>query len=42
VVTTLDNCYQQETRCQIGIGPEETALIEIGNGILSLTDGRYE
>ncbi|MGQ4554663.1 hypothetical protein [Halobellus sp. GM3] len=35
----LDNDSQKQRRCQIGPGPTETAVIELGNGVLSLTEG---
>jgi hypothetical protein len=28
-----------EAECLIGSGPNETALVEVGNGLLSVTEG---
>lgn len=36
---TLDNDQRRVRRCRIGSAPEHTAVIEVGNGALSLTEG---
>lgn len=39
VVATLDNLKEETLRCRIDDGPEQSILIEIGNGAFSLTEG---
>lgn len=39
VRATLDNDRRETVRCRIGDAPEQTAVIEVGNGVLSLTEG---
>jgi hypothetical protein len=41
VQAVLDGRRQQSTRCEIGDAPERTALIEVGNGTISVTEGLY-
>lgn len=36
---TLDNDRRETATCQIGADPDRTAVIEVGNGVLSLTQG---
>jgi hypothetical protein len=36
---TLDNETRETAQCRIGDAPEQTAVIEVGNGVLSLTEG---
>lgn len=38
---TLDNDCQKTTICHIDDTPKQTAVIEVGNGALSLTDGPH-
>ena len=39
VRVTLDNERRETVQCRIGSTPERTAVIEVGNGVLSLTQG---
>ncbi|MDZ7701530.1 MAG: hypothetical protein U5J98_05380 [Halobacteriales archaeon] len=39
VRATLDNLQEASLECRIGPSPEETVVVELGNGILSLTAG---
>lgn len=39
VSVTLDESVIHSTSCYIGYGPMELACIEIGNGVVSVTDG---
>jgi hypothetical protein len=39
VRATLDNETRTTGRCRIGTAPDRTAVIEVGNGVLSLTEG---
>lgn len=39
VRVTLDNLKEESIRCQLDADPENTLLIEVGNGALSLTAG---
>lgn len=39
VRVTLDNDRTREIACRLGDRPDETLVIEVGNGCLSLTDG---
>lgn len=39
VEVTLDSRQRETARCEIGSAPERTALIEIGNGTVSVTQG---
>lgn len=36
---TLDNLQEAELDCRVDAAPEHTAVVEIGNGALSLTEG---
>lgn len=36
---TLDNLQEEQLRCRVDPAPEHTAVIEVGNGALSLTEG---
>jgi hypothetical protein len=36
---TLGEARTARTRCRIGDAPDETAVIEVGNGVVSLTEG---
>jgi hypothetical protein len=36
---TLDNDTRRTATCQVGPSPARTAVIEVGNGVLSLTEG---
>lgn len=36
---TLDNRHQETLECRLDSTPEHTAVIEIGNGALALTEG---
>lgn len=38
----LDGRRQQTVRCEIDETPEGTALIEVGNGTVSVTEGLYQ
>lgn len=37
----LDGRRQRTATCEIGETPDETALVEVGNGTVSLTQGLY-
>ncbi|WP_267161020.1 hypothetical protein [Halovenus salina] len=37
----LDGRRQQTATCEIGERPSKTALVEVGNGTVSLTEGLY-
>jgi hypothetical protein len=39
VRAVLDGDREAVRRCRIGSDPEETVVVEIGNGVLSLTEG---
>jgi hypothetical protein len=39
VHVTLDNAHHDVLRCRIDDRPAHTAVIEVGNGVVSLTDG---
>ncbi|GGJ00183.1 hypothetical protein GCM10008995_07530 [Halobellus salinus] len=39
VRATLDNDTHRTATCRIGADPDRTAVIEVGNGIVSLTEG---
>mgnify|MGYP000548434929 CR=1 FL=1 len=39
VRAVLDGDRETVSRCRIGSDPEETVVVEVGNGILSLTQG---
>lgn len=39
VRATLDNETHTTGRCRIGTAPDRTAVIEVGNGLVSLTEG---
>jgi len=39
VDAVVDGDTHVDAECLIGSGPNETALVEIGNGLLSVTDG---
>jgi hypothetical protein len=41
VQVVLDGRRQQTVQCDIGTAPERTALIEVGNGTVSVTEGLY-
>jgi hypothetical protein len=41
VIVELDSQRRERATCQIGPGPEKTALVEIGNGTVSVTQGLY-
>lgn len=36
---TLDNDRRETATCRIGPEPDRTAVLEVGNGVLSLTEG---
>lgn len=36
---TLDNSHEESRQCRIDSSPAHTAVIEVGNGVLSLTEG---
>ena len=36
---TLDNDTRETAACRIGTDPDRTAVIEVGNGVLSVTEG---
>jgi hypothetical protein len=36
---TLDNETRKTATCRIGSDPDRTAVIEVGNGVLSVTEG---
>ena len=36
---TLDNDTHKTAACRIGSDPDRTAVIEVGNGVLSVTEG---
>jgi hypothetical protein len=35
----LDGYARDDAECLLGSGPNETALVEVGNGLVSVTDG---
>jgi hypothetical protein len=39
VRATLDNDARETATCRIGPEPDRTAVVEFGNGVLSLTEG---
>jgi len=39
VRATLDGDKRETTTCRIGATPDRTAVVEVGNGVLSLTEG---
>lgn len=41
VVAILDGHRCDSTRCRIDSHPSQTALIEVGNGTVSITEGLY-
>lgn len=41
VVAELDGRRQERARCRIGGTPDRTALVELGNGTVSITQGHY-
>ncbi|WP_436933886.1 hypothetical protein [Halovenus marina] len=41
VIVELDSQRRERATCRIGPGPEKTALVEIGNGTVSVTQGLY-
>lgn len=41
VVVELDAQRRETATCQVGPTPDETALIEVGNGTISVTEGHY-
>jgi hypothetical protein len=41
VTVTLDGAQETSRHCRIDSSPEHTAVIEMGNGTLSLTEGLY-
>lgn len=41
VIVELDGHRRERARCRIGRSPDETALVEVGNGTVSLTQGLY-
>jgi hypothetical protein len=41
LVVEMDNHRRETATCQIGSGHEHTALIEVGNGTVSVTQGLY-
>lgn len=38
---TLDNRHEERLECRIGSTPGHTAVIEVGNGALALTEGLH-
>lgn len=41
VVVELDSHRRETARCAIGSSPDATALVEVGNGTVSVTEGLY-
>ncbi|MFT4922861.1 MAG: hypothetical protein ACI8XM_002080 [Haloarculaceae archaeon] len=41
VTVALDPVSQQTRKCAIGPAPDDTALVEVGNGIVSISQGLY-
>lgn len=41
ITVELDNHRTEATRCSIGTAPEHTALIEVGNGTVTLNEGLW-
>lgn len=41
VTAVLDNRRSKTGTCEVGDGPDETILVELGNGIVSVTEGLY-
>jgi hypothetical protein len=41
VVAELDGRRRDEARCRVDPSPEGTALVEVGNGTVSVTQGLY-
>ena len=39
IQATLDNETHETAQCHIGPSPHRTAVIEVGNGVLSVTEG---
>ncbi len=39
VRATLDDDDRRTLRCRIGSSPDRTVVVEVGNGVLSLTEG---
>ncbi len=42
ITVELDGLRRQTVHCRIDETPERTALIQVGNGALSLTEGLYQ
>ncbi|MEF8813784.1 MAG: hypothetical protein V5A55_08200 [Halovenus sp.] len=42
ITVELDGLRRQTVRCRIDGTPERTALVQVGNGTLSLTEGLYQ
>ena len=38
VTATVDGTYVARADCLVGSGPHETAIVEVGNGVVSLTE----
>lgn len=41
VEVSCDGIHRETRECRIGKSPEQTALIELGNGVVSVTEGIY-
>ena len=39
ITVTVDNDRYERVQCRIGASPDHTAVIEVGNGVLSVTEG---
>lgn len=39
LTVTLDNDHSEELRCHVDASPGHTAVVEVGNGVLSVTEG---
>ena len=37
----VDGLRREATRCHVGAAPELTALVEVGNGVVSVTEGTH-
>jgi hypothetical protein len=42
ITVTVDNDHTAERRCRIDASAAHTAVVEVGNGVLSLTEGLNE
>lgn len=39
IAVGVDGRRRERSRCRIGDGPERTSLVEMGNGVVSITEG---